>query len=306
MIGQRALAGFLLCASLACTRTPATIEQPSEPARAPAPTTATPANVGKDGVTIVLDAGAEPRAPLRYHVQPGQVVRWRSNTSLDMHMQLLGSEVSNGLEFSFDVQTEVLRVDPSGKQIEIRSVFERLDVTRGEAGELTAYVGLEQWTRMNDLGLGLEERYSRDGVPIDPSTVPGLENAVAPTLTFPVEPIGVGARWQKFAEIERNGFMVMQTSEHQLLRWDGNHAKISTKITQEPLVSRVPTEGGYVELTQFETIGLGELVFELDSVVPSHYESKVDFSMLANVVAGDQQSSMGMAMQVVTSVRTIE
>ncbi len=160
------------------------------------------------------------------------------------------------------------------------------------------------------MGESIEIRYSRQGEPVDPSTIKGLENPVAAMLTFPEEPVGIGARWRRYDELERNGFRVLQTSEHRLVRRDGDRLEIAITVAQAPLSSTMrspkmaPTTR--VELQRFDASGAGVSLCDLGLPIPVAAKLEVDLDMTAVILADTEQAEMALQMSVETRVNRAE
>jgi hypothetical protein len=309
----------VLVGALACANTPATLPTANDSQ------TAEPTAAGQDsrrlddpnavqpdnGATLLLDPGTEPRAPLRFRLRVGDVALSKIAMTFDTTVDLLGNHTVTHFGIEFDSQTEVVAVDAAKHEhhvqttiVSARLLSEPVDPAATRAA-LAPYIGLVTWVRLDSRGRPLEYRYTRDGAAVDPSTISGLDENV-PTMALPEEPVGVGARWQEFDEVERNGFTVLQTSEHVLVGRQGDRLDITTTVTQEPLSNVMSgpgmPPGTRAELRHFESKGLGKSTCDLGRPIPVDAVMSVDGTLGALIITDQQQAEMSMQLRVETRI----
>lgn len=302
----------LLLGALACATAPATLPTPASTAEPTAadqqPRSNDPSRApSDDGAMLLIDPGAEPRAPLRFHLRVGDVARWKMVVEFDTTVNLLGQDRVTQLEMQFDAQTEVVAFDEVAREHHYESTILSAQLVGGSVDPAAAqaamapYIGLVSWLRADARGRPLEYHYTRDGAPVDPSTIAGLDDNL-PTMAFPEEPVGIGARWQEFDEVERNGFVVLQTSEHHLVDRDGDHLEIATTVSQQPLSSTIEgpgmPAGTRAELRYFTSTGLGTSTHDLGRPIPLATSVAVAGSLGALIVSGEERAEMTMQLRV--------
>jgi hypothetical protein len=309
------LAGVLACASTPATLPEADDTSASEPSaldqrpRQIAPSVAQP----DDGATLLLDPGAKPHAPLRFHPRVGDVARWTMVMTVETALNVLGNDTSSQFGIELDAQTEVVAFDAVAHEfhsestiLSARLLTEPVDRAATEAA-LAPYIGLLSWTRADTRGRPLEYRYTRDGTPVDPSTIAGLDDNL-PTMALPEEPVGIGARWQEFDEVERNGFRVLQTSEHTLVRRQGDRLTIETTVLQQPLSNTMQganmPPGTRAELRHFTSAGSGMSTFDLGRPIPVAAEMVLEGTLGAIIITDQEQAEMTMQMRIQTQIAT--
>jgi hypothetical protein len=317
-----ALLSILFVGALACTNTPAIVEpssnepsssEPSSFGESPRPPHSDPnAITPADGVTVLIDAGATPHAPLRYHPTVGDTARWTMVVFMTSNVTLMGETMRTEFGLEFSVETEVVAVDDAAGEHEYRSIFvnARMLTSMGDRAAVEAalapYLDLEYWSRTSDRGDALEFRYSRNGAPVDPSTIEGLNDPSGVMLSFPEQPVGIGARWLEYDELERNGFRVLQRTEHRLVRRDGDRIELESKVTQEPLAMTLSPAamppGTRAELRSFEAVGGGKSVQDLGIAVPIAGQIAIEAELGAVIFVDEDSTDMAMHMIVETSV----
>jgi hypothetical protein len=210
----------------------------SKPAAAPPAATAAPeapAAAPKDGVPVVVDAGAEPRYALRYHPSAGaqQTMTFR----MDMGMTIDGVEVPIPT-MTMDAVQQVLAVADDG------TVSMRMSFTRASA-EPTPDLTPEQHAQVQGMlrryeNVGMSSKMSVHGqvydVEVDPGTPPDIaksfEQIQMAFQALPAEPIGRGARWKTHGTkpIEGNAGTIGFDGTYEALEVDAEHIRIRAEV----------------------------------------------------------------------------
>jgi hypothetical protein len=303
---------------LGCASTPATLPETND-------ASAEPTAVGRrshrnddpnvvqpdDGATLLLDPGAQPHAPLRFHPRVGDVAHSTMVMTMDTAVNLLGNDTATHFGIEFDLQTEVVAVDDAKQEHHYETIIESARLLSEPAdpaatqAALAPYLGLVTWIRADARGRPLEYRYTRDGAPVDPSTIAGLEDN-KPSMAFPEEPVGIGARWQEFDEVEKNGFRVLQTTEHTLVRRDGDRLEIVTTVTQQPLSNVMQGEGmpagTRAELSHFTSTGFGGSTCDLGRPIQVTASMAADVTFGALIITEHDQTEMTVRLRIETRI----
>jgi hypothetical protein len=159
-------------------------------------------------MTVTLaDAGAEPRAPLRFHFKPGAEVTYERTSDETQHDFRGAAERVVPIEREFvRTQQRVVSVEPDGSFRERGRIVDAGTRSRANGelrpepfrAEAAALRGAEVDARLDALGhpIAITTTFA-------PSVEPPAWNvAYEHVMIFPDEPVGPGARWHVIAETD--------------------------------------------------------------------------------------------------------
>jgi hypothetical protein len=235
-------AGLLLAAS----GPPAPAAPAAAPPAGPPPAEPGPAPTPGAPVVTLLEAGAEPRRPLRLRPRIGDVQEIELTVRLEMEQSVDGrvmpSQKAPGMRYT--METTVKAPDDAG---DITYAFEfRNAAVIDEAGvhpvlvdmmrtALQALEGLRGVGVMTDRGFSKLVRFERPP-DMDPGLVEQLEamersmGQLVPPL--PNEPVGVGAAWKVERSVPHQGMLIRQTDLVNLVAADDDRIEIRTDLRQ--------------------------------------------------------------------------
>jgi hypothetical protein len=254
----------------------------SKPPAAPPAATATPeapAAAPKDGVPVVLDAGAEPRYALRYHPSAGaqQAMTFR----MDMGMTMDGVELPIPTMTMEAVQQVVAVADDGTSTM-------RMTFTRASA-EPRPDLTPEQHAQVQGMlrryeNVGMSSKMTVHGqvydVEVDPGTPPDIaksfEQIQMAFQALPAEPIGRGARWTTHGTkaIEGNAGTIVFDGTYEALEVDAEHIRIRAEVvlaTDDTSTTKVTGSAhgeSVVDLRTFRSSG--SLVMYIESSAEGH------------------------------------
>jgi hypothetical protein len=196
---------------------------------------------------LLLEAGEEPRAPLRYMVQDGSV----TTSTMELTTSSMTTTTSAGAEVT---KTPGLRfVVSSGPAIKLESGDARFDVriVRAEAiippgadpevesdfnrsAALLKDVG--GWIEVDDRGIvqrsELNQSAQNANVPKRLlMTIVHARTSLARVI-LPAEPVGIGASWEARKELKVYGFEMQQVDKYTLTDKVGDEVKLNVEIVQ--------------------------------------------------------------------------
>ncbi len=224
----------------------------------------------------LVDAGSEPRAPLRLEVPQGysSLVDIRMGTSVDLGMGAAMNMPPMRLSLRFDAK--------EASADHVRYAFEIVDVGV-DAGDPMMKGPLEEALKPMVGFAGeasLDARGNSTGLVMKPP--PGLPKELAGNLDqgltmvgapLPVEPVGVGARWSVDQDVDQQGLKVKQTTTWTLVSREGSLVILDTEVQQTapPQEMNHPnlTPGSTVKLSRFDSKGTGRTELDLRSLVPN-------------------------------------
>lgn len=269
--------------------------------------------VSDPGAIVLVSPGRAPRSPLRLHPEVGLVSRWSATSGVDTLVAIDGARpVSRPVASRLDFEAEVTAAGADGiayRSRVIRATY--LDPPPDPGAEATlrrTFDGLECVVRSDRRGIPTSIDCVRDGAPVDVPSLPELHHALSPSLSFPAEPVGLGARWEARDELDRNGFHVLQTTEHELVARDGDRIELVSRVSQR-LISRkmrspdLPDESE-IEVDHFEAVGQGAALLDLRQPTPIERKVTVKSMVAGSIAIGGQASTPIQVGMTVKSVLT--
>ena len=257
----------------------------------------------------LIEAGAEPRAPLRLEVAPGRtsVVDIRMATHMDLGMGGAMSMPPMRMALRFDTR------GPSGDGVAYGFQIVEADVQGGDP-MLSQALGDALRPMVGFAGEAvIDPRGNTSGLVMKPP--PGLPSQLSGNLDrsltmvgapLPAEPVGVGARWTLDQDVEQQGLTVHQSTTWTLVSRDGPAVVLDTVITQraDPQQIQDPSlpPGSKVTLTSFHSTGSGRSELDLRSLVPSSAIMKMDLKMGMEAMVEGLSMPMDMTMAVEMSL----
>jgi len=278
---------------------------------APAELAAPP--VPGDPVVTLLEPGAEPRAPLRYRVRAGEKV----GLLLDMDM---GMKITIGGQSAPAVKTpparmtmaiETLDVAPDGttrlvSKLNAVDVLARPDdrpeVVASVKQSMAGLVGLTTEMSLTSRGFARDVKVNVPAGlrPEMQTTLRAMRNATQQAAAiFPLEPVGVGARWRVESTIDTGQLKLGQTAVVTLDRREANRVFLTMTIAQtappQPINSPDLPAGTSVSLERYAGTGEGQMNLQLDSrTLNGRISLNVD--VVTAVVQNENRGNIGVGM----------
>lgn len=266
--------------------------------------------------TSLLEAGAEPRQPLRYALTAERAESAKLDISTRIAMEVAGTgmpamaiptirmmmaltptEVSADGTARYEFSIDAVGVMPGTGDAALAGTL---------SASLDQLAGITGWGRIDNRGQTLEGGIEMPGLDGQIEQVLGNVEQYTQQLTapLPLEPVGVGARWRAVNDIESGGYQVTQTAEYTLISRSGNQAVLELKVTQtaEPQSVSAPgiPAGLQAELTALESTGSGRISIDLSRMVPvdSSMDLATDTALSLAVAGQTQQLDMSMQMEI--------
>ena len=125
-----------------------------------------------------------------------------------------------------------------------------------------------------------------------------LSRVAAP---LPEEAVGVGAKWEVKMPIKSQGITITQTAVYQLATMEGE--RLSTKVTVTQTAANQKVENPSMpavklDLTKMNGTGGGDVIFELDKVVPLAGTMEMHSELEMGMNMGGQKQTMNMNIDV--------
>ena len=241
---------------------------------------ATAADADADPV-VLLEAGAEPLAPLRYKIAQGTTTK----SNMDFTIATLATTAENA---ALSVVPGVRLHIVSGPAMPTdRGMKFEVNITKAEAAvpegidpkiakELQDSAAILDdvggTVEMNDRGLSLatelNDRAKSPDIPLRLLMMIVNARTTLSRVVLPAEPVGLGARWEARKELLLYGFKVQQVDTYTLVERVGDEIKLNVAVSQNALPQSVdfPDEGLSIAVEQMSANASGEIILNLNAL----------------------------------------
>lgn len=253
--------------------------------------------LGAPSVVRVLDAGAEPRAVLRYDIPAGT----KQSTDMRMAMQLEVRASGNDLprqkipDLVLRIDLDAATRDAAGVHVEgiITKVTtepkddEEKKLARGMSAALAGIQGLKisyvatPEGRVRDVAIAKGAKVDSTALSMLDQMKQSFDSMVVP---LPTEPVGVGAVWQVVGRMKA-GAEVVQFAHFTLKKRTGDQIELESELTQLAAARAVsmPGNGMTGKLEEFRSSGKGSIRADLRKLVPERASGDVDGHVVSTV-----------------------
>ena len=286
------------------------------PASAQSPVPA--AAVAEGVVVTVVEAGAEPRAHLRYQLDQmgpqSMVMDMRSTMTMNMGFGSMTqamptirtimriSEVTPLAAGNARIAFALDSMEALPSQEVEPMVMNAIQAGLGQVGQMSG------WIDVDSRGAYIDGNFELSGA--DPSLaelLSSMEDSMNQmTIPFPEEPVGQGARWTVDMAIDSGGMSLSQTATYELRSRNDEQVELAVSMTQAAGAQTIEQPGmPSVELTQYSGSGQGTTTVRFAEVVPTA-EISIDVSTttamdMGEAMGGRIETSMQMRMD--TTIR---
>lgn len=265
----------------------------------------------------LVDPGAEPRRPLRFHPTTGTTEQVRMTMGMASQMAMGGTTMPAMKipPMILDLDLEVLEVEADG---DIRYRFTIADTGVGAGQDLGADVVAAMSAAMQPLeGTSGEVTVSPTGVSrgatltpsagADPQMVADMRksmvNASAP---LPEEPVGVGARWTLTSDLDEGGLQLQQVASYELVELTDTTITLRVDVQQSAEPQEFAPDGlppgATAKLSHMRSKGSGSTVLQFDRVMPTRSDMQMHTDMTVSLQAEGQSMEMHNAMDMTTAI----
>lgn len=262
-----------------------------------------------DPVVKLLGAGNGEKKELRVAPKPGTSETFQMVMNMDMTMDMGGmGQIPQTVPPIVMVMTaDVKSVDANG---DIHYSYTLADASVGEGAdptmakmmtdEMKKMVGTKGTVVVSNRGFTKQA----DLIPapgLDPEQLgqmqKSMQHASAP---FPVEPVGVGAKWQVSQNIEDNGLKLNQVTTYTLTERTGDVVVLQAELVQKADGQSINAAGlppgATASLESFESAGSGTSTLSMGHLFPTASTLKHGMKTRMKINAQGQEMSMGMSM----------
>ena len=230
---------------------------------------------------LLLEAGTEPRAPLRYKIAEGTITK----SNMDFTMATLATTddaaalsvvpgvrlhivsgpamaTDDGVKFEVNVAKAEAAV-PQGLDPEVAEELRQSAAVLDDVGGT-----VEMDDRGMTLGAELNDRAKSPDIPLRLLIMIVNARTTLSRVVLPAEPVGLGARWEARKEIELYGFKVEQVDSYTLVERVGDEIKLNVTVTQNALPQTVdfPEDGLAISVEEMTANANGEIILNLNAL----------------------------------------
>lgn len=216
----------------------------------------------KSDPVLVLDAGQEPRAPLRYDIAPGT----STTSTMDFGLAALatsrtGAELTVVPGVRLHIASGPSIESKRGTRFDVRiTKAEALvpagldpDVARDLNQSAAVLNNVGGWVEIDDRGIiqasELNEQAQRADIPVRLLVMIINARTSLSRVILPAEPVGVGARWEAQKQLVLYGFAINQVDTYTLTEKNGDELKINIAVQQTALPQTVNFDDEGIALT---------------------------------------------------------
>lgn len=241
---------------------------------------ATAADAGKEPV-LLLDTGAEPRAPLRYKIAEGTTTK----SNMDFTIATLATtNDAAALSIVPGVRLHIVSgpamLTEKGVKFEVNIAKAEAAVPQGLDPDLAAELRqsaaiLDEvggTVEMNDRGVALSaelnDKAKSPDLPVRLLMMIVNARSTLSRVVLPAEPVGLGARWESRKELTLYGFKVQQVDSYTLIERVGDEIKLNVVVTQNALPQTVdfPDDEVSISVEQMVANARGEIILNLNAL----------------------------------------
>ncbi len=234
-----------------------------------------------DDPVLLLDAGAEPQAPLRYKIADGTTTKSNMDftiatlaTTSDkaalsvvpgvrLHI-VSGPAMATDQGVAFEVNiTKAEAAVPEGIDPEVAEELQQSAAILDDVGGT-----VEMDDRGLTLAAALNDKAKSPDVPLRLLAMIVNARTTLSRVALPAAPVGLGARWEARKEITLYGFKIQQVDSYTLVEKVGDEIKLSVSVTQNAVPQSVdfPDEGISIAVEQMSAHARGEIILNLNAL----------------------------------------
>jgi hypothetical protein len=240
----------------------------------------TAADASKEPV-LLLDAGAEPRAPLRYKIAEGTTTK----SNMDFTIATLATtNDAAALSIVPGVRLHIVSgpamLTEKGMKFEVNIAKAEAAVPQGLDPELADELrqsaaildDVGGTVEMNDRGVALSaelnDKAKSPDLPVRLLMMIVNARSTLSRVVLPAEPVGLGARWESRKELTLYGFKVQQVDSYTLIERVGDEIKLNVVVTQNALPQTVdfPEDEVSISVEQMVANATGEIILNLNAL----------------------------------------
>jgi len=276
-------------------------------ATAPGDASAAPAPSNDAPTVTLLEAGAEPRAALRYEVAPELTESIVLTLATSLEVRMAGQAMPSPLPKTRLTVSAKSSAGASTGETMVALVIDAADLADGEPTSTTP-----AGTRLTEVirgmkGLHGDKVLAARGVLrgfrwVLPEDAPaalrpvfeGFQSAMDQmTVPWPAEAVGVGARWKTVQSVAQSGLTLNQELTFDVKRVDGDLVELDFQVTLSGPPGKLsgPLTGGLAaDVKKLQGSGKGHLVVSRKKLLPDVLTAQNEIALTLSVEQADGKS----------------
>jgi hypothetical protein len=263
----------------------------------------------------LLEAGAEPRAPLRLHPKAGDKQTLTMSLKIGIDLQL-GEMPAQAMKLpAINMTMEVLVKDVSAEgdityesAITESTIAEDPGAAQPVADAMKAslgnFKGLTGTGTISSRGL---QKHADMKVPAGANPQMGQvldqmkDTLASVSAQLPEEAVGPGARWEAPMSVKSQGMTIQQTATYELVSVEGDKVVLKSTLTQKAANQKIQNPampGLKVDLERMVGNGTSELTLDLARTLPPAAKMETHSEMSMGMTVAGQKQSMVMKMEI--------
>jgi len=268
----------------------------------------------------LLEPGGEPRKVLRLKPNQGdqQTVVMSTKTTMDMQLGDIPAQKMKLPVMEITMSTTVKEVSKEGDvtyevQFQDSSVSEDVEVMpqiiEGLKTVLSNLKGMSGTGTMSSRAIGkkLDLKVPDTADPQTKQIIEQMKQSFANmSAPFPVEAVGLGAKWEARTPLQYQGMKINQTVVYELTALEEGRISTKSTISQNAANQKIQSPAMpalKLDLTKMEGHGTGETTMELSKIVATDGQAEMHADLNMAMNAEGQKQTMTMKMDSTVSVK---
>jgi hypothetical protein len=222
---------------------------------------------------VVIDPGGEPRLELRLDPPVGSVVEMTTTIDQGFSVEVDGrvqaipaTTLEMDLTFTVDA-VDAETITYRSQYVDVRAGAEPDPATAAAVDEIRAqFVGAESSFVMDRRGTIISQKIGVTGLPEISEEI--VSQSTALSTPFPVEPVGLGARWDARSQLSSSGFVFNVSSIHEVVELDDDHVVTDVQLRMSLPATTQSVMGLPVRVDGGEIAGQGRMTWPFAQLVP--------------------------------------
>ena len=251
--------------------------------------------LGAPSIVRVVDAGAAPRAVLKYDVPAGQKQSTDMRMAMELEVRASGNDLPRQKVPDLVMRLDLVATTRDAAGVHVDGVIskvatepksddeKKLAKSMGAAlagiqGLKMAYVATADG-RVRDIKIAAGGAVDSAALQMLDQLKQSFDSMVVP---LPTEPVGVGAVWQVVGRMKA-GAEVVQFSRYTLKKKEGAVIELESEITQLAAARAMSVNGTTGKLEEFRSTGKGSIRADLGKLVPERASGDVAGHVVSTV-----------------------
>lgn len=267
-------------------------------------------DLGQPVQVELIDAGKAPLQEIRYKPRVGETQTAVMTISIEMSMSSAGNAIPApaipAQKVTFDTTVEDINADGDIKFNFVYTGAEVVDDPKNPSAMTSllkdmvkSLEGATGSATVTNRGITKSAEFNipEDMAPQMKQMLDGMKESMNRISSpVPIEPIGLGAKWKVTQDLVANGMHIVQTSSHEITKFDTGGFTMTIKVTQtadpQEIKNAALPAGTKLSLVSLNTDGEGTSQVEAGSIIPIQSSLSIKTQSTMDVEAVGQKQQM--------------